>query len=173
MTDPGAVGGQSVVLVKGEIGPKPRRVLCRVASSCLLSTALDSAECDCREQIDESLRLIHREGVGIFLYLRQDGRGHGVATKVRALANKNAGMDTFEAVEALGLAADIRSYGQVLPILSALGVCSIRLLSSNPDKVAAIRATGVVVDEVLPIAVSAPAQATRHLDAKRARGHLL
>ena len=102
----GEDGKEHVVLVKGDIKNKDD-ILCRVSSECLPGTTLFSAECDCKQQIEYALKLISEKGQGIFIYLRQEGRGHGLAVKIRALANKNKGFDTFAAVESLGVYATI------------------------------------------------------------------
>ena len=172
ITDAAQAGGEHVVLVRGCIGGATR-VLCRVASACLTSTALDSAECDCAGQISASLRSISEAGRGVLIYLAQEGRGHGLTTKVRALRHKNRGLDTFQAVEALGLPVDVRSYEVVQRILQELGVVSVSLLTSNPGKATAIADSGVSVEEVIPLRVPAPRGARRHILAKRRRGHLL
>lgn len=100
---------EHVTLIKGDVKGK-ENVPVRVQSECLLGTALDSADCDCRAQLDGSLEIVSKSLVGAVLYMREEGRGHGLATKIRALANKNIGLDTYEAVRVLGLPPDIRDY---------------------------------------------------------------
>lgn len=160
-----------VVLVRGDVDGE-RHVLCRVASSCMTSTALGSIECECALQMDAALNHIHAAGRGVLIYLTdQEGRGHGLTTKVRALANKNRGFDTFAAVEQLGLDPDVRTYNAVAPILGALGVQSVVLLTGNPEKRDAICDAGVTVERTEPLKV-APYTWTRHsMQAKQARGH--
>jgi GTP cyclohydrolase II len=120
------------------------------------------------------LRQIGLAPQGLFIYLDQEGRGHGLSTKVRAMNWKAAGRDTFEAVESLGLAADNRSYEMLPDMLRELDIVSIDLMTNNPDKAVAIAATGVVVRRVVAcIAPNPPVQSLRHLDAKRRRGHKL
>ena len=160
-----------IVLVRGDVRDG-EQVLCRVASACVTSTALDSAECDCSQQIDAALTEIDRADRGVFLYLTdQEGRGQGLVTKVRALAQKNRGLDTFAAVEAIGLEPDVRSYDAVAPILHVLGVRSVVLLSNNPDKRDAISDAGVKVTGVRPLRVEPPQWAQRSMRAKQHRGH--
>jgi GTP cyclohydrolase II len=165
-----------LVLVKGQVtdvGTGPP-ALCRVASACVTSTALDADDCDCAGQNQTALELIDRDGAGILVYLDQEGRGNGLAAKIEALNGKAAGLDTFAAVEALGLPADARRYETVPLILDALGVPAIRLLSNNPGKAAAIVQSGVVVTEMVPcLDPHPPVRARRHLQAKARRGHLL
>jgi len=164
---------EHVVLIRGEVRGGDN-VLCRVSSECLPGTTLESAECDCQEQIRFSLNMINKEDRGIFIYLLgQEGRGHGLTTKVKALKLKNDGHDTFSAVEELGLQADIRNYSTARNILSLFQVRSIILLSNNPEKVAGIRNEGVVVSDTRSISVSATGHSARHLVAKRDRGHTI
>lgn len=165
-----AVPGDVIVLTRGNV--RGYDVPCRVASACVTSTALDSAECECDLQIDAALEEIDREGRGVLIYLTdQEGRGQGLQVKVRALANKNQGMDTFAAVEALGCDADARSYEAVPPILDALEAKSIILLSGSPEKRAALLHAGIKVDRAQPLQVRPHSRAMRSIRAKQARGH--
>lgn len=164
------INEEHVVLVRGDV-KNQTNVLCRISSECLPGTALYSAECDCKEQIEFSLKEIAKAEKGVFIYLRQEGRGHGLATKIRALANKNKGLDTFEAVECLGLDADVREYSIVKSILEYFQVKSIKCICNNPDKIESIRNTGVIIDSVLNIPVSATPFSLRHLQAKQKHGH--
>lgn len=160
-----------IVLVRGDVH-NGEQVLCRVASACVTSTALDSAECDCSQQIDAALNQIDRADRGVFVYLTdQEGRGQGLTVKVKALAEKNRGLDTFTAVEAIGLKPDVRRYDAVAPILHALGVRSVVLLGNNPDKRDAINDSGVKVSSVQPLRVQLPRWAQPSMRAKRNRGH--
>ena len=171
VTDPTMVSGQHLVLVKGQVTDQPA-ILCRVASSCITSTAFDAADCDCAGQNRVALDLIDGEGQGVLVHLDQEGRGNGLAAKIQALNGKEAGLDTFTAVERLGLPADNRRYDDVPIILAALDVPSVRLLTNNPGKVASIRQAGVVVAEVVPcLHPNPPEAARRHLEAKIRRGH--
>lgn len=166
----GEDGKEHVVLVKGDIKNKDD-ILCRVSSECLPGTTLFSAECDCKQQIEYALKLISEKGQGIFIYLRQEGRGHGLAVKIRALANKNKGFDTFAAVESLGVPADIREYSLVKQILDLYQVRSIQCICNNPDKIQDLKDEGIVVNRVLNIPVEANVYSLPHLRAKQNRGH--
>ena len=161
---------EHIVLIRGEVKDR-NGVLCRVSSECLPGTALFSAECDCEEQIMHSFRIINKEDCGIFIYLRQEGRGHGLATKIRALAEKNKGFDTFVAVENLNLPSDIRNYSVVKSILDLLGTQSIILITNNPNKISAFEEEGIMVEDVKNIPVTANFRSLRHLHAKQKRGH--
>ena len=163
---------EHVVLIKGAIKGH-ENVLCRISSECLPGTALFSAECDCKQQIEYSLKTISEEKNGIFIYLRQEGRGHGLATKIRALANKNKGLDTFEAVEALGLAADVREYSIVKDILDYYDIKSIRCLCNSPEKIHALQEEDVYISEVVNIPIAANSFSFPHLRAKQNRGHAI
>ena len=161
---------EHIVLVRGNIEGK-NNVLCRISSECLPGTALFSAECDCKQQIQYALRSISQQDCGIFIYLRQEGRGHGLVTKIRALANKNKGLDTFQAVEQLGLSADVREYSIVKEILDFFKVESIEILCNNPDKVRDIEKEGVRISRTINIPVAPSLYSRQHLQAKRNRGH--
>lgn len=168
-----AVADGLIVLVRGDVR-HGENVLCRVSSACVTSTALDSAECDCSQQLDASLATIDREDRGVLIYLTdQEGRGQGLVAKVRALAHKNGGLDTFAAVEAIGLEADVRRFDAIGPILRALEVRSITLLASNPEKRDAISRCGVEVTDMRPLRVEPPSWAQPSMRAKRDRGHVL
>ena len=165
--------GQNLVLSLN-IRPGASEVLCRVSSSCLPSTVFSSDDCDCAEQNAEALSRIRAVGRGIFIYLDQEGRGHGLVSKVIAMNGKAAGLDTFEAVESLGLNADARDYDAVPPILRGLGCESVILLTNNPDKVASLRNHDIRITDVQACQASdPPAGSLRHLYAKRDRGHNL
>ena len=161
-----------IVLTKGDI-LEHKDVPCRVQSECLPGTVLDSADCDCSEQIALSLKHINDAGIGIFVLLRQEGRGHGLAIKIRALANKNKGMDTFQAVEELGLKADIRNYDDVIHVLNYFKIKSINILSNSPEKTKLISNTGVVVSNQTLVQATITENTRKHLLAKKNRGHFL
>lgn len=163
---------EHVVLTRGDI-KKGQNILCRVSSECLPGTALFSAECDCKQEIEYSLKLISEENKGIFIYLRQEGRGHGLALKIRALANKNKGMDTFEAVECMGLPADVREYSIVKEILDYFQIKSIRCMCNNQDKIQLLRSEGIFITEIINIPVRATPYSLQHLCAKQKHGHLI
>lgn len=161
---------EHVVLTRGDI-KKGENILCRVSSECLPGLSLLSAECDCEEQVQFSLQKISEIEQGIFIYLRQEGRGHGLVTKIRALENKNNGYDTFTAVEQLGLPADIRTYAIVKSILDYFEIQSISCITNNPDKVRAFRNLNISISSVITTPVSANLISYRHLRAKQNRGH--
>lgn len=166
-------GGRDIVVCKGNLreGGPP---LCRVTSACTLSTAFDASDCDCSGQLREAMRQINDEGRGVIIYLDQEGRGHGIDTKIRALRNKNAGLDTLEAVERLGLEADVTNYQDVPTYLRDLETQSVRLLTNNPDKARSLNNLGVEIDEIVScFASSVHPDTLRHLAAKRDRGHML
>jgi 3,4-dihydroxy 2-butanone 4-phosphate synthase / GTP cyclohydrolase II len=162
-----------VALVYGEIGDG-RDILVRVHSECLTGDAFGSVRCDCGAQLDSAMRRIAQEGRGVLLYLKQEGRGIGLANKIRAYALQDEGLDTVEANEHLGFKADQRDYGIGVQILRALGIRSMRLLSNNPRKLVAIEGYGLSVTEWLPLEIPASASTLRYLTTKRNKlGHAL
>ena len=163
-------GLEHIALSKGETAGKSL-VLCRVASECLTGMVLDAADCDCLHQFRYSLELIDKQGAGIVILLRQEGRGHGLSVKVKALENKNRGHDTFSAVEQLGLPSDRRTYDIAATILSKLQIKSIRLITANPSKATELSRLGIHVSEVIPTPRFVTSRNRRHLDAKVAIGH--
>lgn len=143
-------GKEHVALVMGEpTGDAP--VLCRVHSECLTGDALFSLRCDCGPQLRYAMQQIAKEGRGMILYLRQEGRGIGLLNKIRAYALQDEGADTVEANEQLGFLADGREYQICKPMLEHFGVKSLRLLTNNPRKVLALEALGYSVVERVPI----------------------
>ena len=146
----------------------------RVHSQCLTSDVLCSARCDCGPQLHGALRRIAAEGRGVFLYLNQEGRGIGLANKIRAYRLQDEGLDTVEANEELGFKADQRDYGVGVQILRELGVRSMRLLSNNPRKLVAIEGYGLSVTKWLPLEIPASASTLKYLTTKRNKlGHVL
>jgi 3,4-dihydroxy 2-butanone 4-phosphate synthase/GTP cyclohydrolase II len=166
-------GDHHVALVKGDVrrgGP----VLVRVHSQCLTGDVLHSIRCDCGAQRDAALARIEQEGRGIFLYLHQEGRGIGLANKIRAYELQDEGFDTVEANERLGFKADQRDYGVGVQILRDLGVRSMRLLSNNPRKLVGIEGYGLSVSEWLPLEIPASDTTRRYLKTKKEKlGHKL
>ena len=149
-------------------------MLTRVHSACLTGDIFHSARCDCGAQLHTALERIAAEGRGVVLYLNQEGRGIGLANKIRAYALQDLGLDTVEANERLGFPADSRDYRVGVHILRDLGVRSTRLLSNNPKKLSGVTGVGLEVSERLPIEISASASSRRYLQTKKDKlGHLL
>lgn len=149
-------------------------VLARVHSECLTGDALFSQRCDCGAQLETALQKIAEEGRGVLLYLRQEGRGIGLLNKIRAYRLQEQGADTVEANHQLGFGDDLRDYALCKPMLQQLGVTSLRLMTNNPRKVAALGKDGVPVESRIPLIVNRNRFNTRYLDTKEAKlGHLL
>ena len=162
-----------LALVRGDISDG-KNVLVRVHSQCVTGDVLRSVRCDCGEQLDKAMQRIASEGRGVLLYLNQEGRGIGLANKIRAYGLQDEGLDTVEANERLGFKADQRDYGIGVQILRDLGVRSMRLLSNNPRKLVAIEGYGLSVTEWLPLEIPASASSLRYLTTKRNKlGHVL
>jgi 3,4-dihydroxy 2-butanone 4-phosphate synthase/GTP cyclohydrolase II len=162
-----------VALVKGDVEGR-EDVLVRVHSECLTGDVFHSLRCDCGEQLESALAMIEREGTGVLLYLAQEGRGIGLLNKLRAYKLQEQGLDTVDANLALGLPADARDYAAAAGILSDLGVCRVRLLTNNTDKVTQLRAFGVDVVEQVPLIVGVGPVNRDYLATKRDRmGHVI
>ncbi len=162
-----------LAVVKGEVA-KQENVLVRVHSECLTGDALGSLRCDCGEQLAAALRHIEQEGCGVVLYMRQEGRGIGLANKMRAYALQDQGKDTVEANVLLGFAPDLRDYGIGAQILADLGLTTIRLLTNNPAKRAGLEGHGLKIVERVPLEVHANKFNRRYLTVKKLKmGHLL
>jgi GTP cyclohydrolase II len=147
-------------------------VLARVHSECFTGEVLHSLKCDCRQQLDFALRAIVKEGRGVVMYLRQEGRGIGLGNKVRAYALQEQGADTVDANRMLGFEDDLRQYHAARGMLRDLDVRSVRLMTNNPEKVEALRAEGMRVERV-PVLVEAGSENEHYIATKRARmGHL-
>ncbi len=138
-------GQEHVALVVGAFGGKPPLV--RLHSECLTGDVFGSLKCDCGPQLKEALRIIGEAGGGVLLYLRQEGRGIGLANKLRAYALQDRGLDTVDANRRLGFRDDERDYGHAAAMLGALGIDEVRLLTNNPNKVAGLEAAGIKVVE--------------------------
>lgn len=160
-------------MVLGEIGDGAP-VLARVHSECLTGDVLFSQRCDCGAQLEGALKRIAEEGRGILLYLRQEGRGIGLVNKMRAYRLQEAGADTVEANLALGFHADARNYELCQPMLAHFGIRSLRLMTNNPRKIAAMEKLGVGVSERVPLLVNRNAFNNTYLNTKEAKlGHMM
>ncbi len=159
---------EHVALVHGDVdGAEALPV--RMHSECLTSEVFGSLKCDCKEQLDAAMAEVVRRGAGAILYLRQEGRGIGLANKIRAYALQSNGHDTVDANRMLGLPDDAREYDVARDMLEYLGVKSVQLMTNNPDKIAALRALGVTVVARLPVVVAPNAHSAGYLEAKRLR----
>jgi 3,4-dihydroxy 2-butanone 4-phosphate synthase/GTP cyclohydrolase II len=166
-------GDHHVALVKGKVSDGAP-VLVRVHSQCLTGDVFGSGRCDCGPQLRNALKMIARRGRGVLLYLRQEGRGIGLAAKIKAYQLQDRGLDTVEANERLGYPADLRDYGIGAQILSDLGVRRIELLTNNPRKIVGLEAHGLSIVKRVPIPVPATRHNRRYLSTKRDKlGHLL
>ena len=162
---------EAVALVMGDVHAAPPLV--RIHSQCLTGDVFGSLRCDCRDQLEMSLARIAEAGAGVLVYEQQEGRGIGLMAKLQAYELQDSGLDTVEANEKLGFKADHREFALPAEILKALGVSQVRLLSNNPDKVAALERAGVQVVERVPCEVAATEHAEEYLRTKKEKlGHL-
>ena len=160
-------------LVKGDIDPN-KPIIVRVHSECLTGDLLGSMRCDCQDQLLKSMEIIENEGNGVLLYMRQEGRGIGLANKLKAYQLQDEGKDTVEANEMLGFKADLRDYGIGAQIMVDLGLKEIRLLTNNPKKVISIEGYGLKVVQQVPLVTIPNPYNRRYLETKKKKlGHLL
>lgn len=171
---PGGVERRSetaVALVMGDI--HAATPLVRIHSQCLTGDVFGSLRCDCRQQLEMALSMIASAGAGVLVYEQQEGRGIGLMAKLQAYELQDAGMDTVQANEQLGFKADQREFALSAEVLKALGIREVRLLSNNPEKVAALKRSGIRVVERVPCEVEAHAASANYLKTKKEKlGHL-
>jgi 3,4-dihydroxy 2-butanone 4-phosphate synthase/GTP cyclohydrolase II len=162
-----------IALVKGEVGPGDK-VLVRVHSQCLTGDVFGSKRCDCEEQLHTAMAMVEKEGKGVIVYMRQEGRGIGLVNKLKAYHLQESGKDTVEANEALGFKADMREYGIGAQILADLGLHRIRLMTNNPRKMVGLQGYGIEVVERVPIETKPQKENLEYLKTKAQKlGHLL
>jgi 3,4-dihydroxy 2-butanone 4-phosphate synthase/GTP cyclohydrolase II len=161
-------GKDHSMIVKGDVAGL-ESVLTRVHSSCVTGDALGSLRCDCGPQLNQSMQMIEAEGLGVIVYMQQEGRGIGLTNKLRAYMLQDAGLDTYDANVALGFKPDDRNYEVTAAMLSKIGVKRIRLLTNNPDKANQLIKFGTVIDRLVPLELEANTHNTHYLEAKRER----
>ena len=167
-------GSEHIAIVKGQPERATGPVLVRVHSECLTGDAFGSLRCDCRPQLEAALAMIEAEGEGVVVYLRQEGRGIGLINKLRAYSLQDGGLDTVEANERLGFAADLRNYGVGAQILSDLGVHHLRLITNNPRKIAGLGGYGLQVEDRVPLVMDPGQHNAGYLQTKQDKlGHLM
>jgi 3,4-dihydroxy 2-butanone 4-phosphate synthase/GTP cyclohydrolase II len=166
-------GQNHLALVKGDVAGK-KDVLVRVHSECLTGDVFGSRRCDCGPQLHQAMKQIAEAGRGVIVYMRQEGRGIGLAPKIQAYKLQEGGLDTVDANLKLGYPMDLREYGLGAQILVDLGLKKIRLLTNNPKKIVGLEGYGLEITQQVPIRIKANPHNQRYLDTKRAKlGHLI
>ena len=164
---------EHLALVKGEISPE-KEIMVRVHSECLTGDVFSSYRCDCGEQLKKAMSMVQQEGLGVILYLLQEGRGIGLANKLKAYALQDNGLDTVEANKELGFDADLRDYGVGAQILAALGIRKMRLITNNPKKIVGLEGYGLQVTGRVPIEIEPRPENLKYLLTKcKKLGHLM
>ncbi|MFZ6648083.1 GTP cyclohydrolase II [Undibacterium sp. TJN25] len=168
-----ATGKEHVALTLGDVA-NGEPVLARIHSECLTGDALFSQRCDCGPQLELALQKIAKEGRGLLMYLRQEGRGIGLLNKIRAYHLQDGGADTVEANQRLGFAADLRNYSLCEPMLKHLGISSLKLMTNNPRKIDAMGKINVTITEHVPLIIKRNQYNERYLSTKATKlGHLI
>ena len=166
-------GATHVALVKGDITPE-EPILVRVHSECMTGDLFHSLRCDCGQQMEAALDAIEKEGKGVFLYMRQEGRGIGLVNKMKAYRLQDEGADTVEANAQLGFAPDLREYGIGAQILRDLGVRRMRLMTNNPRKIVGLESYKLEIVDRVPVEIEPNLKNAKYLQTKKARmGHIL
>lgn len=166
-------GEEFPVLIKGALNADTPSLV-RIHSQCLTGDVFHSLKCDCGRQLDHAMKMIQDEGHGVIIYQQQEGRGIGITNKIRAYALQDAGQDTVEANISLGFEADLRQYECCAEIIKQLGLRRIRLMSNNPDKIAAVEAAGIQIVERVSIEMEPQENSLHYMKTKKEKmGHLL